>query len=286
MRPKKPSQRIAALLAVIWISGFSFASASDDSSLQQARELADLAEHGMQTFQPDSMIAPLLMLALRADPDSAWSHFLASQVMAADADYHKAEALRLARQAAQPEGRLIEAELDAGLGVRISKLARLAHDFPGDRRVRMALGKAWLEAGSLRRAVLELEQARRLDPGTARVYAYLAECALRLQDLPLASRHYRSALARLHPQAQAESLWGGLAMTYLARGDASQAISALQDYLPSSSDYRQPDAVSAFQIRNRFTAEPSPSPSALQRHRSISRGLEEVLQRLRSKKPL
>ncbi len=202
-----------------------------------------------------------------------------------EAQLHRAEALRLAPLAAQPERGLIEAESAQETASRISKLEDLASKHPGDRRVRMALGQAWLEGGSVQRAVLEFEAARRLDPGTARVYVYLADCAVRLQDNQSARRHYRSALLRLHPQAQAGSLYGGLAMTYLSQGNARQALSVLQDYLPEAPPDGPPERFRALDHRFGFAPGSWPNPSLLQRHRSISRSLEEALRRLRSKKP-
>ena len=289
MRVGKRFHLIAVVLSTILMSGLipALASTADASLVEEARQLTDLAWHGLETLQPKSMAAPLLKQALQADPDSAWAHFLASRVAATESGtrFHEAEAYRLALLAPQPERGLIEAESSPDAASKTSKLDRLAREYPGDRRVRMALGKALLEGGAVQLAVLEFEQARLLDPGTARVYVYLADCAVRLGDNQLARRHYRSALMRLHPQARAESLFGGLALTYLAEGNARQALSALQNLLPEAPQDRFPERLPALRIEFGFAPGSSPNPSMLQRHRSISRSLEQALRRLRSKTP-
>ncbi len=70
MRVGKRFCLIATVLSAILMSGLipALASATDPSLAEEARQLTDLAWHGLENFQPKSMAAPLLKQALQPIP--------------------------------------------------------------------------------------------------------------------------------------------------------------------------------------------------------------------------
>ncbi|HSR70364.1 MAG TPA: tetratricopeptide repeat protein [Acidobacteriota bacterium] len=198
-------------------------------------EMAELVLHGVEISQPKALLAPMAQSALKEAPSDPLAHYLAALTAPTpvQAQQELERAYWLAAASSTPERHFILAQYLREMGdapSAITLLESLAAERPADRMILMALSQALIDNSQPQLARAHLQQAQRLGPDTSRVYLLLAQSYLATGHPQQAGLHFRSALARMHPQAHPAAVYAGLLLASAAE-DAQVTSRILREYL-------------------------------------------------------